>query len=239
MKTTCCLTILATFLVASGLQADNHEHSASSNLPVTQDEQQALTPEAVLKSLMDGNSRFIAGDVADPNIKARVKASSTGQFPEAVILSCLDSRVPAEMVFDRGIGDVFVGRVAGNIENDDLLGSMEFATALAGAKLVFVLGHTGCGAVQGACAGAEMGHLTGLLEQIQPAIEMEQGFEGEDRSPENAAFVNAVAAENVVLTMQNIREKSEILRGLEESGDIMIVGGMYDLGTGQVTLIEE
>ena len=212
---------------------------SAENMPLTQEEQAALTPEKVLERLMEGNARYMAGETTEPNIRERVAASAMGQFPEAVVLSCLDSRVSTELVFDSGIGNMFVGRIAGNIENDDLLGSMEFATKLSGARLVMVLGHTSCGAVRGACAGAELGHLTALLNQIEPAIEDVHDFKGDDRSASNDEFVDAVARKNVLLTMSNIREKSPILANLEKSGDIMIVGGMYDLATGQVTLVEE
>tara|TARA_R100000027_G_scaffold2734_9_gene2741 strand:- start:47053 stop:47757 length:705 start_codon:yes stop_codon:yes gene_type:complete len=229
-KSTCSI-FLAALVSACGLQADN--------LPLTQEQQQALTPDEVLERLMEGNARYVSGDINEPNIQARVEASASGQFPEAVILSCLDSRVPSELVFDAGIGDVFVGRIAGNIENDDLLGSMEFATKLSGSKLVMVLGHTSCGAIRGACAGAELGHLTGLLDKIKPAIDHVHDFEESDRVASNDDFVDAVAQENVVLTIANIREKSPILAQLEESGDIMIVGGIYDLETGQVVLLED
>ncbi|MBC2601753.1 carbonic anhydrase family protein [Puniceicoccus vermicola] len=231
MKTKTSIVLLASLISFGGLFGEN--------LPLTQEEQAALTPQEVLQRLMDGNARFQAGETSDPNVEKRVQASAGGQYPEAVILSCLDSRVPPELVFDSGIGDIFVGRIAGNIENDDLLGSMEFATALSGARLVMVLGHTSCGAVRGACDGAEFGHLTGLLEKIEPAIEQVEDFDEDERSGTNSEFVDAVAAENVLLTMANIREKSEILAELEESGDIMIVGGIYDLGTGSVTLLEE
>ncbi|MDF1656090.1 MAG: carbonic anhydrase, partial [Verrucomicrobiales bacterium] len=148
------------------------------DLPITADEQKALTPAAVLEELMEGNARFVAGEQTERDIKDSIKAAASGQFPQAVILSCLDSRVPVEDVFDQGIGDVFVGRVAGNVENVDQLGSMEFAAAAAGVKLVMVLGHEACGAVKGACDGVELGNLTELLAKIKPAIDSVEGHDG-------------------------------------------------------------
>ena len=207
-------------------------------LPVTAEQQKALTPDAVLAELMEGNKRYVAGEVSDPNIKARVAAASTGQFPKAVILSCLDSRVPVELVFDQGIGDIFVGRVAGNIENKDQLGSMEFATKAAGSKLVMVLGHEACGAVKGACDGVGMGNLTDLLSKIQPAVKAVKGFEEGERNSKNAAFVAAVVEENVRQTVTDIRKRSEVLAQMEKDGDIKIVGAVYSLKDGSVTLLD-
>ncbi|MFV0338502.1 MAG: carbonic anhydrase family protein [Chthoniobacterales bacterium] len=161
-------------------------------------------------------------------------AVTSGQFPKAVVLSCLDSRVPVELVFDQGIGDLFVGRVAGNIEDLDQVGSMEFATKLAGAKLVLVLGHTSCGAINGAADGAELGNLTQLLQKIRRAVDEVKGFEGEVRRSSNPAFINKVVEENVRLTVENIRKTSPVLTDLEKSGDIKIVGAVYDLETGKV-----
>lgn len=208
-------------------------------MPVTAEEQKAMTPDAVLKNLMDGNKRFVAGEITPLNIKASLEASSTGQFPSAVILSCLDSRVPVENVFDQGIGDVFVGRIAGNVENADLLGSFEFATKLAGAKLILVLGHEACGAVKGACDSAEMGNLTALLEKIKPAVDAVKGdFAEDEQNSKNADFVNKVIEENVRITVADIRKDSPILAEMEEAGDIKIVGGVYSLHTGAVTLLD-
>ncbi len=200
-------------------------------------QQASLTPTKVLNDLMAGNARYVQGNVSSPNIKSRVKTTSTGQYPKAVILSCLDSRVPVELVFDQGIGDIFVGRVAGNVENGDQLGSMEFATKLAGSKLVMVLGHTACGAVKGACDNAKLGNVTGLLRNIRPAVKAVKGFD-EDRSSGNPDFVNAVVEENVRMTVNDIRRKSSVLSDMEKAGEIAIVGGVYDLATGKVTLLD-
>ncbi len=207
------------------------------NLPVTADEQKKLTPSEVLDELMEGNKRYVAGKTSDPNVQDRVKAASTGQYPKAVILSCLDSRVPVELVFDQGIGDIFVGRVAGNIENEDQLGSMEFATKAAGSKLVMVLGHEACGAVKGACDNVEMGNLTALLSKIKPAIDAVKGHDG-NRNSKNAEFVAEVVEENVRQTVKDIRERSEVLAEMEKNGEIKIVGALYSLQDGSVRLLD-
>jgi carbonic anhydrase len=205
---------------------------------VTREQQQELTPDAVLAELMAGNARFVAGETTPPNITARIVASAQGQFPKAVILSCLDSRVPVELVFNRGIGDLFVGRVAGNIQNVDQLGSMEFATKLAGAKLVMVLGHTECGAIKGACDDAKLGNLTALLAKIRPAVKSVEGFKADERTSANVEFVTKVTKQNVRLTVTGIRKNSPVLAGLEKSGELKIVGAIYDLQTGKVSLLD-
>ncbi|MBK1990950.1 carbonic anhydrase [Sphaerospermopsis aphanizomenoides BCCUSP55] len=205
----------------------------------TEQRQSSLTPEKVLKTLLAGNERFMDGQVhGHQDITARRVATAQGQYPKAVILSCLDSRIPVEQVFDLGIGDIFVGRVAGNVQDNDQLGSMEFATKLAGAKLVMVLGHTGCGAVRGACADAKLGHLTGLLQKIRPAVRAVKAETPGQKASTDPEFVDKVAAENVRLTVDSIRKQSPILAELERSGQIKIVGGMYDLETGKVSLVK-
>ena len=208
------------------------------NAQTTKEQQSALTPDKILADLMDGNARFTTGKMHNPKIKQRVANSAAGQYPKAVILSCLDSRVPVETVFDQGIGDLFVGRVAGNIEDQDQLGSMEFATKLSGAKLVFVLGHSACGAIKGACDKAELGNLTGLLAKIRPAVDAVQGFKPEERTSANKEFVEKVAEQNVRQTMESIRKDSPVLAEMEASGKIKIVGGMYDLETGKIALLK-
>lgn len=206
---------------------------------VSADRQATITPDAVLTKLMKGNARFAVNNPSIQSIPTRREISAKGQFPKAVILSCLDSRVPVEQVFDVGIGDVFVGRVAGNIEDNDQLGSMEFATKLAGAKLVMVLGHTACGAVAGSVDNARLGHLTGILKKIRPAVNVVKK-NSPDIKPvgSNGEFVDKVAEENVRCTVKNIRHQSPILAELEKSGQIKIVGGMYDLKSGRVTLVK-
>ncbi len=196
-------------------------------------EQAALTPAQVLESLRRGNERFVAGKPDPRDMLHDQRTTSEAQYPHAVILSCIDSRAPAEFVFDQGLGDLFNARIAGNIADNDLVGSMEFACAVAGAKLVLVMGHTSCGAVKGACDRVEMGNLTGLLERIQPAVEASREVPGEHNS-KNRKFVEAVSEANVRLTVARIRELSPILRDLESAGKIQIVGCIYDLGTGRV-----
>lgn len=208
-------------------------------IPLTAEQQKALTPDQVLAGLLAGNKRFAAGKLTDLNIKASLAASADGQFPSAVILSCLDSRIPVESVFDQGIGDIFVGRVAGNIENEDLLGSFEFATKVAGAKLVMVLGHEGCGAVKGACDHAELGNLTALLEKIKPAVNaVKADFPEDQRNSSNPDFVNKVIEQNVRTTVADIRKDSPILAEMEKKGEVKIVGAIYALKTGLVTLLD-
>ena len=191
-----------------------------------------MTAEQIIAAMKRGNDRFRTGKEKPPNYLAQQKASATGQYPAAVILSCIDSRAPAETIMDLGIGDVFNARVAGNIANDDILGSLEFACKLAGAKVVLVMGHTACGAIKGAIDQAELGHLTGLLAKIRPAVEGTR-YEGE-RSAKNAGFVDAVARKNVELTMADIRGRSPVLADLEAKGALKIAGAMYDITTAQV-----
>lgn len=209
-----------------------------SNAQVTKSEQEALTPDQVVEKLMAGNKRYVGNNLSSVDIKGRITASASVQSPKAVILSCLDSRVPVEKIFDLSIGDIFVGRVAGNIENEDQIGSMEFATKIAGSKLVMVLGHESCGAVKGACQGVKLGNLTELLEKIQPAISAVEGFSVEERTVENAKFVAAVIEQNVKKTVADIRRRSVVLSDLEKSGDIKIVGAVYSLKTGEVQLLD-
>lgn len=198
---------------------------------LTREQRDKLTPDDVLAMLQRGNERFRSGK-AQHDYLAQKRASANGQYPAAVILGCIDSRAPAEIIFDAGIGEVFIARVAGNIANDDLLGSLEFACAVSGAKLVLVMGHTACGAIKGAIDHAELGHLTGLLERIRPAVEA-TAYEGA-RDSKNGAFVDAVARTNVLRTVEGIRHDSSVLAGLEKDGKIKVVGSMYHLVGGRV-----
>jgi len=189
-----------------------------------------------LEFLKEGNQRFLSNLRYNRNLLQQVNETSTGQFPFAVILSCIDSRTSAELIFDQGLGDVFSVRIAGNVLNDDILGSMEFACNVAGSKLVVVLGHSKCGAVKGACAHVEMGHLTGLLEKIQPSVEK---VTIEKQHLKNEALVEEVAYENVLFQMNEVLSRSSILRGLYKQGKIGIVGAMYSVETGEVDFIAE
>lgn len=201
---------------------------------LTREQQAAYTPRKVLDDLLEGNRRFVADDLTQRNHSRRIREAYEGQFPKAVILSCLDSRIPVEDVFDLGIGDIFVARVAGNFVNEDILGSMEFGCRVAGAKLIMVIGHTSCGAVKAAIDDVRLGNITPMLAKIRPAIEKGRPFDGKKES-DNAAYVAHVCRENVRLAVETIRERSEILRTLEADGSIKIVGAYYDLRSGEVT----
>lgn len=202
---------------------------------LTKQQRDSMTPSQVIDELKKGNERFRVGKMAPRNYLAEKRSSAAGQFPAAVILGCVDSRVPAEIVFDAGIGDIFTGRVAGNVVNDDILGSMEFACGISGAKLVLVLGHTACGAVKGAIDDVVLGNLTGLLARIKPAISATK-FYG-DKSSRNASYVDAVTGANVVLSLAEIRRRSPILEDLEKKGSIKIAGAMYNVANGVVEFV--
>lgn len=200
----------------------------------TYDSQQALTPAGVLAILQEGNERFVNNLKSNRNLLEQVNDTRKGQFPIAIILSCIDSRTSVELIFDQGLGDVFSARVAGNIVNDDILGSMEFACKLAGSKLIVVLGHSLCGAIKGACADVQLDHLTGLLQKIKPAVSRAREDFAGGNPPEQAALVQRVAERNVQLTVEQIRKQSPLLDGMAKAGDIGIVGAMYDVETGHV-----
>ncbi|MEX0362217.1 MAG: carbonic anhydrase family protein [Allomuricauda sp.] len=202
----------------------------------TKESQAALSPQAAWDLLKEGNSRFVEKKQTERDLLAQVAQTASGQFPFATILSCIDSRVSAELIFDQGVGDIFSARVAGNIVNEDILGSMEFACKLAGTKIVVVLGHTACGAVKGACDDAKMGNLTELLSKIKPAVNgVSEPAEASERTSKNLDFVNSVAEKNVQLTIDNIRTQSPVLKEMEDNGEILIVGGMYDISNGKVS----
>ena len=203
---------------------------------MTKEQRDKLTPDDVIALIKQGNERFLKGtEQPTHNYVAQQKAVANDQHPAAVILSCIDSRAPAEIIMDLGIGDVFNSRVAGNIANDDILGSMEFACKAAGAKVVLVMGHTSCGAIKGAIDKVQLGNLTGLLTKIRPAVEATD-YKG-DRSSKNLAFVDAVAAKNVELTIDSIRSNSGVLCDLESAKSIKIVGAIYNLETGKVDFL--
>ena len=204
----------------------------------TKETLQKLTPEHALDILKEGNERFVNNIKAHRNLLEQVNETSSGQFPFAAILSCIDSRTSAELIFDQGLGDVFSIRIAGNILNDDILGSMEFACKIAGSKLIVVLGHTKCGAIEGACDNlVDMGHLAGLLNKVKPAIEIETETKT-DRNSHNKKFVENVTRNNVFVTVKKVREQSSLLAEMEKTKTIKIVGGLYDLDTGKVTFYE-
>jgi carbonic anhydrase len=205
---------------------------------LTKEMQAAITPAMALELLKDGNRRFINNLKVNRNLLQQANETSDGQHPFAVILSCIDSRTSAELIFDQGLGDVFSVRIAGNILNEDILGSMEFGCKVAGAKMIVVLGHTKCGAIKGACDHVEMGNLTTLLTKIRPAVDAEKTVTGE-RNSGNAEFVEKVANINVKRTVQAISERSPILKEMIATGQIGIIGGSHNIATGEVTFFED
>lgn len=205
--------------------------------PHTKETQGTLTPEHALDILKEGNERFVNNIKAHRDLLEQVNVTSSGQFPFAAILSCIDSRTSAELIFDQGLGDVFSIRIAGNILNEDILGSMEFACKIAGSKLIVVLGHTKCGAIEYACNDIVLGNITNLLNKIKPAIEMEK-ITKVDRTGNNRDFMNNVTTNNVSLTVKKIKEQSSLLAEMEKKNEIKIIGGLYDLDTGIVTFFE-
>ena len=205
---------------------------------LTKELQSQITPKRAIEILREGNIRFMNNLKTNRNLLQQVNETSDGQHPFAVILSCIDSRTSAELIFDQGLGDVFSVRIAGNILNDDILGSMEFACKVAGAKVVVVLGHTKCGAIKGACDGVEMGNLTTLLSKIKPSVEAERSTI-ENRNSSNADFVENVAVINVKSTVELIKAKSPILNEMIEKGEIGIVGGTHDITTGEVVFYSD
>jgi carbonic anhydrase len=204
----------------------------------TKDMQTAITPAMALELLQEGNKRFVNNLKVNRNLLQQANETSDGQHPFAVILSCIDSRTSAELIFDQGLGDVFSVRIAGNIINEDILGSMEFGCKVAGSKIIVVLGHTKCGAVKGACDHVEMGNLTALLTKIRPAVDDETET-SENRNSSNSNFVENVAVINVKRTVNAIMQRSPILKEMIEAGDIGIIGGMHDISTGLVTFHPE
>ncbi|MFL2603330.1 MAG: carbonic anhydrase family protein [Flavobacteriaceae bacterium] len=202
----------------------------------TKETQDKMTPDKSLNELKLGNQRFVNKNQLNRDLLQQVKETSTGQYPFATILSCIDSRVSSELIFDQGIGDIFSVRIAGNFVNEDILGSMEFACKLAGTKLIVVLGHTACGAVKGACDHARLGNLTALINKIEPAVDAV--IEPQDKSLRNSSnieFVNRVAEKNVEMTISEIRSASSVLNEMEKNGEIKIIGGIYDIASGLVS----
>lgn len=196
-----------------------------------------LTPDEALQFLIEGNERFINNIKLNRNLLQQVNETSAGQFPFATILSCIDSRTSAELIFDQGLGDIFSIRIAGNVLNEDILGSMEFACKIAGSKLIVVLGHTNCGAIIGACDDVRLGHLTSLIQKIKPAVETETVTK-ENRNGNNIEFVKNVTINNVKLAVMEIRNRSSILKQMEAENKIKITGGFYDVETGKVNFLD-
>jgi carbonic anhydrase len=227
--------LAAASMAGCSTNSGSDAHGPAVQSVLTADAQKALTPAQVIADLKAGNERFVAHHGTSYDYAAQVKKTAKGQYPKAVVLSCLDSRVPPEIVFDQGIGDIFVGRVAGNFENVDMLGSMEFATALAGAKAIVVLGHSHCGAIKGAADDAKLGNLTEMLTHIKPAVEAAKAKvkQGPFNS-KNDEFVEAIVEENVRITVKNITQRSPVLADRVAKGELVVVGGVYDLDTGAI-----
>lgn len=203
---------------------------------ITKEKQDALTPGDVLTDLKEGNKRYVANNVTSSDTGSLIQQTTKGQYPKAVVLSCIDSRVPVEMVFDQSIGDLFVSRVAGNFSNEDILGSLEYSCKVAGSKLVVVLGHQHCGAVKAAVQDVKLGNITAMLSKIRPVVESLE-YDG-DRTTDNPEFVHEVCQANVKNTMQEIRTNSPILKEMEDNGEIQIVGGIYSLEDGRVNFLD-
>jgi len=202
----------------------------------TKETQSKMTPESSLQNLREGNKRFQENVRLSRNLVQQVRETASGQYPYATVLSCIESRVSSELIFDQGMGDLFSIRIAGNFVNEDILGSMEFACKLAGTKLLVVLGHTACGAVKGACDHARLGNLTTLINKIEPAVAaVSEPADESLRNSKNIDFVNQVAEKNVMMTIENIRNQSPILVEMEKNHEIKIIGGMYDISNGEVT----
>ena len=209
--------------------------SVFAHADLTKEQRDKMSPDEVIAEMKAGNARFRAGKPRHRDLMAEARATAKGQYPAAIVFSCVDSRAPAELILDFGIGDIFSSRVAGNVADEDVMGSMEFATKAAGAKVVLVMGHTACGAIKGAIDGVELGNLTALLSKIRPAIDATK-YTGE-RSSKNYGFVDAVARTNVTMTIANLRERSSVLKDLESKGTIKIAGAMYNLETGEVDFL--
>lgn len=208
------------------------------NKVITAEEQKALTPDVVLQRLKDGNQRYLANDVTQRDHSALIRDAAKGQYPMATVISCMDSRIPVEDVFDCSAGDLFVCRVAGNIVNEDILGSLEYGCKVSGAKLIVVLGHRYCGAIQSAVKDVKLGNITPLLAKIKPAIELTKSFEGE-KTYSNEKYVTQVAISNVKYVSEEIKRRSPLLKEMIDKGELKIVSAGYDLNNGEVTWFNE
>lgn len=232
------MAILVLGLADCGSPERGEQASACGDPIMTRETQAAMSPRDALERLKEGNERFVSGRSLRRDFPMEAHATARGQFPFAAIVSCLDSRVSPELVFDQGLGDLFCARVAGNILNDDILGSLEFAAQVSGAKLIVVMGHSSCGAVKGACDGVELGHLTGLLNKIEPAVKVTLLRKGGPASGKDPSFVDEVARENVRRTVQALLETSPILKELVNRGTVNLKGGFQDLSSGRVTFLD-
>lgn len=230
--------VLFAFILISCNQSNIHTTTVDKiKVVMTKDMQDQLTPEAILEDLLKGNERYVSGMMTNRDLRAQISATTEGQYPKAVILACVDSRVPVEYIFDQGVGDIFVARVAGNIEDEQLIGSIEYGLAVAGSKVLMVLGHQNCGAVKSAVAKVDVGssNVTTLLGEIEPAIEKTEG----DRDAKNHEYCDNVAKNNVRQTIEDIRKRSPIISGLEKEAKVKIVGAYYSLTDGKVAVLQD
>lgn len=230
------LKLLVLFFLSIAINSYCQSDSSLQYLTQTKETSSKMTPQDALQMLKDGNKRFTSNNLLKRDYSRQAVETAKGQYPFAIVLGCIDSRSPAEIIFDQGIGDIFNARVAGNISNDDILGSMEFACKVNGSKLIIVIGHTNCGAIKGACDDVKLGNLTTLLSKIKPAVDAVQ--DSGNRTSKNHEFVEKVSRENVLLTMQDIKKNSPILKDLIDNGTVILIGAMYDLETGEVTFYE-
>jgi carbonic anhydrase len=237
MKPTLPLLLLASVLVPAGLSFAVDLPADRPYVTFNAAKQDAMTPDKAVEKLKAGNQRFVEGASHNRDLNAQAQKTAAGQYPFAVVLSCLDSRSAPEIIFDQGVGDLFVARVAGNVINDDMLGSFEFATQVAGAKLIVVMGHSACGAVMGACDGVELGHLTGLLAKISPAVDATPVADGAERNSANAEFVEAVTIANAKMQAADILSRSSIIKAAVDAGEVKIVPAMHNLETGEVEFL--
>ncbi len=224
----CSVIVLAAFMIVKNVNA------VTQSAPMTKELQDQMTPAEILQRFKDGNKRFLQGKMFHRDYLKEKNIAASGQHPYAIIVSCIDSRMPAEIIFDKGIGDVFNARIAGNFVNTDILGSIEFATKVSGAKLILIMGHTNCGAIKSAVDNVQLGNITAMLSNIKPAVESVTGVAGEKTS-KNKNFVEAVAKQNVLLASKTVTDKSSIVKGMVDAGQVVIAGCMYDLDSGAVT----
>ena len=242
------LSLILFILIAFSISCNNQKNADVQNDPgyfnnplvekvTTAEEQRLLSPDTILQRLKDGNKRFTENNITARDHSKLVRATAGGQYPKSVVLSCLDSRIPVEDVFDKGIGDMFVARNAGNIMNDDVLGSMEFACKVSGAKLILVMGHSSCGAVKSAIDDVKMGNITAMLAKIKPAVALSENFAGEKNS-KNEMYTNVVGKNNVLHTLETIKQRSPILKEMLDKGEIKMAGAFYDIKSGAVTFLE-
>lgn len=242
------LSLILFILIAFSISCNNQKNTDDQNDPgyfnnplvekvTTAEEQKLLSPDTILQRLKAGNKRFTENNITARDHSKLVRATAGGQFPKSVVLSCLDSRIPVEDVFDKGIGDMFVARNAGNIVNEDVLGSMEFACKVSGAKLILVMGHSSCGAVKSAIDDVKMGNITAMLAKIKPAVALSENFEGEKNS-KNEMYTEVVGKNNVLHTLETIKQRSPILKEMLDKGEIKMAGAFYDIKSGEVTFLE-